>query len=185
MRNGVIDQVTATGRLDSALAVQMSECVASLRKQNSKNIVWLGEGITSVVPLETQMLERSFRLFRQFGGRIALVGFSPTCLEMINRTAWSRHINVFSTTEDAKLFLNRGAKTEIVPVIEPVIEEEDTQEENADHKSNPVSEADKQPKETREDRAPLSEDQPEEKPLTYEDIFTQTEPTEDPRREES
>ncbi|MDP8245933.1 MAG: hypothetical protein P9L94_17760 [Candidatus Hinthialibacter antarcticus] len=93
------------GELDAEAITEVERTISLIRSQGSVDLLWIGEGLGHVQTQELNRLTRTFRIYRQMGGRIVLAAFPEPALRAIERTTWKRFINVFKTVEDAKIFL--------------------------------------------------------------------------------
>lgn len=102
---GNTDMMKIDGDIDADVITEIEQTVSLLRSQGSAGLIWNGENIGHVQTQELNRLTRTFRVYRQMGGRIVLAAFPEPALRAIERTTWKRFINVFKNVDEAKVFL--------------------------------------------------------------------------------
>ncbi len=105
------------GDIDAGAVDEIEHTISLVRSQGSASVLFVGEGLGHVQTKELNRLTRSFRIYRQMGGRIVFAAFPDPALSAIERTTWKRFINVFQSVDDAKAFLGIQPDPELEPVI--------------------------------------------------------------------
>jgi len=109
-QEGDIDLIRLTGVIDTETLMVLRQTISTLRQQGCKKIVWLGNDIQIPADARLELLEGSWRIFRNMGGKIALAEFSEPHLRILERTSWHKYLNIFKTGMEAKAFLDPQSK---------------------------------------------------------------------------
>ncbi|MBZ0255249.1 hypothetical protein K8I31_04260 [bacterium] len=118
------------GDIDAGVIDEIEHTVSLLRSQGSAGLIWNGESVGHVQAQELNRLTRTFRVYRQMGGRIVLAAFPEPALRAIERTTWKRFINVFKNVDEAKDFLGIQPNPIVVQAHEsPEFEQHDMAQE--------------------------------------------------------